>query len=254
MTADAKLLDRIRKLHAKAESCAAIGSDAEAQTFAAAVQKMLLKYKLSLSDLEMTRLEAEEPVGEQWTQSTKRHRVLWAERLAAAVAEAHFCRILVVRGSDAIILVGRETDRKIAEFVFTTLRRTAEELSDKEARRFRKQQRAIHGATLGRNENFREAWLAGFVHRISERYVAEMATARGSTGTALVRVDRATSAVTGYMAQRRGVSRSQSGPRRRATANDAGREAGRAAGDRVDIRGTGIGSGSGSQRTLGGGR
>lgn len=153
-----KLLDRIRKLHAKAESARSIGSEAEAASFAAAVQKMLAKYKLSLSDLEMAQMEREEPVGEGHFFDENRSRADWSDFLVMAIARA---------------LVGRETDRKIAEFMITTLKRTALELSDKEARTFRKQQRRTVGETTHENRNFRTAWLNGFVSRVAERYAED---------------------------------------------------------------------------------
>lgn len=86
-----KLLDRVRKLHAKAESAKALGSEAEAASFAAAVSKMLAKYKLDMSELEFSQMEKAEPVGEGYVAGEgKRTRQLWAEVLAAVVADAHF--------------------------------------------------------------------------------------------------------------------------------------------------------------------
>lgn len=245
-----KLLDRIRKMHAKAESAKAIGSEHEAATFAAAVAKMLTKYKLDMSDLEFSQIEKTEPIDNHVVPGAgKRTRSLWAENLAAVVADAHFCRIMVSRRSDDIWLVGRETDRKVAEFVFITLRRTADELSDKEARAFRKKQRAQYGATLGFDQNFRAAWLNAFITRIHERYLEEQRQQKElarSTGTSLVRLDQSREAVAKHMdAQKLGRAKPLRGKR---SANAEGHIRGRAAGSAVNIRGTGLGEGSASSR------
>jgi hypothetical protein len=249
-----KLVDRIRKLLAKAKSAAEIGSEAEAATFAAAAQKMLAKYKLEMSDIEFTTMEREEPVGDERVAGTgKRAREAWAERLASIVARAHYCRILVISGSDDIMLVGRPTDRAVASYVFTTLRAFADRQSDKDARTFRKRQRSQLGATVGENRNFRAAWLNAFVTRISERYEAEqreMARAAKTAGTSLVRLSNALAVVDDEMERRRrsGASGKVKGTRTRTSSNDAGHRAGRAAGDAATIRGTGLDAGSSMAR------
>lgn len=248
-----KLVDRIRKLLAKAKSAKEIGSEAEAASFAAAAQKMLAKYKLEMSDIEFTTMEREEPVGDEYVQGTKRSREAWAERLASIVARAHYCRILVVTGSDSIILIGRATDRAVAAYVFTTLREFAERQSDKDARVFRKQQRSQIGATIGTNRNFPAAWLEAFVTRISERYYAErreMEQAAKTAGTSLIRLSNALAVVDEELERRRksGATSKVKSAAGRSSANDAGHRAGRAAGDAATIRSTGLGAGSSTAR------
>lgn len=248
-----KLLDRIRKLHAKAESARALGNDAEALAFAAGVQKMLAKYKLNMSELEMQTLDRVEPIGQSTVAGEgKSKRVGWAELLASVVARAHYCRILVLPNSDSLVLVGRPTDRQVAEFVFTTLRRTADENSDRDARAFRRKQRATAGSTTGAARDFRAAWLDAFVARISERYEAEREQLRveaAKAGTSLVRLDNALAQVNAHM-QAMGTRRVKVAGVR-ASANSAGRALGRAAGNAANIRGTGLGAGGRAPKQLG---
>lgn len=152
-------------------------------------------------------------------------------------------------------MVGRETDRKVAEFVFTTLRRTADELSDKEARAFRKRLRKEVGSTVGYDTNFRAGWLNGFIGRIAERYLEEKQAAEKaarSSGTSLVRLDKAREDVVKHMKSR--GTRPAKRLRGKSSMNTEGHIRGRAAGDRVNIRGTGLGEGSkSSSRRIGGG-
>jgi hypothetical protein len=249
-----KLLDRVRKLHAKAESARALGNDAEALAFAAGVQKMLAKYRLDMSELEMQTFERLEPIDKSYVYGDKRKaRVAWAELLASVVARAHYCRILVVSGSDTIVLVGRPTDRAVAEFVFTTLRRTADENSDRDARAFRRQQRATFGATTGQAKDFRAAWLNAFVNRIAQRYDEERAAMQQeatAAGTSLVRLSNALADVDRHMQSSMRVGRAKH-VASRSSSNAAGSALGRAAGNAASIRGTGLGAGNTtSQRQL----
>jgi hypothetical protein len=260
-----KLLDRIRKLHAKAESAKAIGNEAEALAFAGAVQKMLAKYRLSLDDLAMEELDRNEPIESEWNfDEPIKKRALWYESLAHVVARAHFVRVFFsTRGGAHLYLVGRATDRKIAAFVIHTLARTADELSDTAARKFRKAQRRSVGATTFENRNYRTAWLNGFVERIAERYREETANIEreqtASGGTSLVLVQRnALAQIDAHIQAHVQLSnrRSRSRGERRAgySASQAGRRDGRDAANSVNIRGTGLGAGSPrSPKSIGGG-
>lgn len=263
VTDRAKLLDRIRKLWAKAESLKAMGPEYEheALTFAANAQKMLNKYKLSLDDLAMSEMQRDEPVDEEALNRAGKKRVEdWARSLAHVVARAHFCRAIMEKGSDRIWLVGRETDRKVAMYVLTILLRAADQLSDKAARAFRKQQRSEVGATTSDNKNYRRAWLSGFVERVAERYrEEEMKLEREqqqSAGTSLVlvkknalaQVDSFVDANVQLVAPRRPRRSSSGGRSIGENSRDAGRDAGRAAANTVNIRGTGLGAGSTSSQ------
>lgn len=262
-----KLLERIRKIWMKAESLKTMGPEyeQEALTFAAEAQKMLAKYRLSLSDLEMEAMEREEPVAEEAVEGERKTRVEdWVRTLAHVVAGAHFCRAIMERGSDRVWIVGRSTDRKVCMFIFTTLRRAADEMSDKAARTFRKQQRREHGETSSENRGYRTAWLDGFVERIAERYREENRKMeqeqKKAGGTSLVLVRKnAEVAIESFVnaniplvttRSRRGRSGRSSGE----SAHSSGRAAGRAAANGVNIRGTGLGTSGKNHKSIGGGQ
>lgn len=252
-----KIIDRIRKLHAKAVSARDIGSEAEATTFAEAVQKMLTKYKLEMSEVELAAQEKDEPVGEEWVDfrhygaKERRQRLAWSERLAAAVARAHFCQIIVSSNTNSVAFVGRPTDRKIAEYVFVTLYRFADKTAKQEygaaRRRLRREGRYLTDAT-----GFMSSWKHAFALRITERYREEEDRYRRElkklpTGTGLVRLDQAHAVVRQYiddMIRKGQLGTKSRGPKSRGYANDLGMAAGRAAGDRANIRGTGLEGGS----------
>jgi hypothetical protein len=259
-----KLLDRIRKIWAKAESLKAMGPEyeQEALTFAAQAQKMLAKYKLSLSDLEMAQLEKDEPIVGEWHDGKGKRAQVWVEQLAVVVARAHFCRALFsTRGYDQIFLVGRTTDRAVAAFMILTLRRVAEEMSDKAARSFRKNLRKQQGATDYDNRNYRAAWLRGFVERIAERYRDEErkmeVEQQQIRGTSLVLVQKnALAQIDSFIQSSVKTSNRGRGPSERRSGHEsssAGQRDGRNAANNVNIRGTGLGSSKPSRGSLGSG-
>lgn len=245
-----KILDRIRKLHAKAESAKAMGSMEEAQTFAARVSEMLAQHKLDLSDLEMTQLESREPIAEgHMATGMGNKRVAWVEALVGTIARAHFCRIVVVPRTSAVYVVGRKSDREIVEWMSGWMIPFVWELSHKEMMAARKREKAAGNYYGARG--FRTSFLNGFVTRMGERFRAMRATvetaARASgKGTALVHISNADKQVAEYVEWRYTRNASSVGQQ---TSNTSGYGAGRAAADRVSLnRPVGGGSTGGAGR------
>lgn len=196
MTLD-KILEKLKKLKAHAESAEKIGSTQEAEAFAAMFQQLLIKHKVSMTDLEVDAEEAEEPVDRfdlDWQDVKIRGtRIAWIERLAGIVARAYFCQILVWPNSSRITLVGRQSDAAVAEFMIVTLTRLAEKLAKKEFGVIYRQNRfAAHG--------FKDSFLRSFIIRLDERLREERGAATKES-TALVRVNRAEAAVSEFMKQ-----------------------------------------------------
>jgi len=199
-----KIIDKIRKLHAHAQSAEKIGSEQEAQAFAQMVNRLLNQHRLELTDIQFEEQRKNEPVtqaeinfrtygdtyrGKKTEWREKKVRIEWIEKLAGIVARAHSCQILVVEGSNRLFLAGTETNRQIAEYVLITLMRSAEKLSWDEYAKFFYKSRDEGDVTRARG--FRHAWLIGFINRINERFDEEKRKMQGdSTGTALVRYDR----------------------------------------------------------------
>lgn len=165
------LMDRIRKLHAKAESARQIGSLAEAEAFADAVSRLLMKHKLDASILEQAGQIAEEiEAGElDWQEfGVYGKRVGWIELLSLAVSRAYFCRMYLISGGGTrIILVGKPSDREVAGYMIRFLTATAHRLAEEANKAEKKRMKKLTGsfAVAG----FRKAFLAGFVSGISSR-------------------------------------------------------------------------------------
>lgn len=227
MTED-RVLDKLQKIKAHADSAAKIGNEAEAQAFAEMLQRLLLKHNLEMSDLEFERHEREEPVIEHlvdWTTyglENKLARSAWEQRLASVVARAHFCRIMVQPGSNRVTFVGRKSDIAVAEYLTVVLVRSARRIADQAyndmvnegwrekvcdecGQRWPNHQgksRTVrdHLFSTVRHHGFRPAFLQAFVMRIAQR-LEETRRSNVTTSTAIVRVNRAEKAVEDYMGQ-----------------------------------------------------
>ena len=139
---DNVLLERIRKMHAKAESAKQLGNEAEAFTFASAVQKLLLKHDLTMSGVEALAAEQNDPIKmHEYDPATygfkrTRTRVAWTQNLAKVIAKAHGCEVIPIIRSNKLMLVGTREHRQVCEFKLVTLTRYAQEHSEKDYVKF----------------------------------------------------------------------------------------------------------------------
>jgi hypothetical protein len=250
------VIDKLRKLKAHAESAEKIGSEAEAQAFAAMFQQLLLKHKLGMSDIEFAEEQKTEKVSKHWIDweeggvETRAQRVRWIERLSSIVAKAYFCQIMVQRGSSSILLVGKDSDRQVAEYVLVTLVRTAEQISWREYNnRASKASRNGYKVTKG----FRASFLEGFTQRLKERLDEELRAKVDGDSTALVRVNNAVAEVNQYMARHSGGSAPGLSGRR--IHNTEGYKRGQDVANGMDINGRAMNKGGfGEKPKLGSGR
>jgi len=203
MTDHEKILEKLAKIKAHQESAAKIGSEAEAQAFAEMLQKLLLKHKLAMSDIDFERHEKDEPIEEiyvNWQDvQVRKVRVAWIEQLASLIARAHFCRILVVPKSSHIVLVGRISDVKVAEYMLVVLTRTIEKLSKAAYYEFWFANHKGSGHGSPEAKGFKGSWITAFIMRLAQRFNEERKATETSSSTALVRLNTADAAVADYM-------------------------------------------------------
>ena len=241
-----RALDKIRKIKAMFEGAK---SEGEAQTFAAMMQRMMLQHNIDMSDIEVERMEMDEPVTEQWFNpegkdaKAKRTRSYWMEDLAAIVARAHFCDIAVNEKSSLIMLIGRRSNIEVAEFMIVTLSRLVHKMALrewwKEWRRrggeaSHEENRRVRGELLG----YRVSYVKSFTRRLAERYAEERRKATGpdATSTALVRVNQAEAATKAFMAEKfAGSKPAKEITKYKDTSHAAGWRAGRDAADKIDL-------------------
>lgn len=253
-----KLLQKLAKMKAQAEGAAAIGSEAEAQAFAQKLQELLLHHKIHMSDVEAINLEQEEPITEHFVDFKagsipfKKRRVEWSENLASVVAWAHFCRLLVHRGSNYITFVGRESDCQVAEYMFVTLHRAVDKIADEAYAAFTLEcvdECAYCGAkksscqqryhefepNWARARGFRPSFVKAFVARLARRLYEHRDEAVKGNSTALIRVQGAESAVVKYMKEKYDKKKAEEIGGERSV-NYEGHRRGRAAADKVNLQ------------------
>jgi len=247
MTTD-KLISKLAKMKAMAEGAKAIGSEAEAQAFANALQRMLIEHKLKMTDIEFATMEKEEPVIQRRMDALKygfrerKARIHWIEQLGVIIADAHFCKLLLHGNSTMYSFVGREQDIAVAEYLFVTLYRSAYKISMREYEHYRNQERKRMIRSLGEEGKrgkmkhaygFRESFLEAFVTRLKKR-LDEEARHHDST-TALMRINKSREAVENFT---KGVKpcKALATPKYHAQ----GWQRGTAAADKVNVRGNGL--------------
>jgi hypothetical protein len=220
MTDRDKLITKLGKIKAHAESAKEIGNEAEAEHFASMLQQLLLRHKLEMTDLEYAAEMQSEPIIEKFPKAvyvangrdpSKGHYVYadypdveitskptaWVEMLANIIADHNSCRILVWDRSSKIGFVGHKTNVAIAEYLFITMLRAAHKISDTAAKKFRREWRAKYGVG-STPPGYRESFLTGFIGRINTR-LNEQRNQFGKESLAIVRVNREALEVKSYV-------------------------------------------------------
>lgn len=252
MTQSEKTIQRLKKLYNHMESARQIGNEAEALAFAAKIEEMLVEHKLSMSDVEFAELDDNDPIMRQYVEGSavglkdRQSKIGWQVNLANAVAKAHFCTILSHSGSNMVSFIGRDSDRKIAVYVYGRLARAIEQIGKKEYRKHRKQGYITKG--------FLTSFRNGFVTAVSNRYYEiererrRQMEALGTKGTALVRLETEHAKAEKWMyANIPGIRHVRSRGRR--TTNMAGYNSGVEHGKKADLRGNALG-GDGSRGAI----
>lgn len=136
-----KIIEKIKKLMSLAESEEAIGNSGAAETIGAKAQELMMKWKLSHSDLNL--IQETEPdfippiMGKSIvpnpflrTNARQKVRILWFEELGKVVAEGYFCKARVENGD--IWFYGLDMDREIAIYMFLEIAKRAQRVHDQE--------------------------------------------------------------------------------------------------------------------------
>lgn len=210
MSEKEKIIDKVKKLRDHAKSAEKIGSEAEAQAFAAMMQKLMSEHKILMSEIEHAKLDETDPIVRIATDGSSlrkgkrfypQQRLVWMELLARTVAKAHYCEAAIRLGSAVQVFIGRRTDAEAAKMAFEYLSTAALHLAYNAWQTARA--KAKREGTEWR-PGFRESWLVGFCQRLGERYDEEMEAIKmqwAQSGTALMRLTDAMTVVKNYLAK-----------------------------------------------------
>lgn len=248
-----QVIDKVRKILDRADTTRGATQE-EAATAAAMAQRMLEDYKLTMTDIEFAEMKELDPI-KQWYINPKdlgikrkATRELWSEQLAAVVARAHMCEILVHPRSNAFTLVGREQDAAVAAFMYHFLYTNCEKIGVHEYAKEYRRCYKLGNVTLARG--FRDAFRQGFIQAVNFRYDEQhRARTKAGAGTALVRITTELEAAKQYIEDLKEsgvVKKKGTALRGRRSGHELGNAAGRQAGRAVDLNANGIKGGSSS--------
>lgn len=246
----AKILKKVILLNNAAKGEEALGNTEAAEAFAAKVNRLMLEYELSVSDIEYAAHEATDPVIELRVDldgygiPRTKTRSEWQQRLASIIANAHLCKTMVMSGSNHIWFVGTKSHATVAEYAYGILVPVVERLSKKAEVDYWKATGCGRGAN-NKALGYRAAWIDGFAGRLFERFKEArnqaINTSTTESGTSLVRLSGALARAQAYLDDRCGTRKSA--PLTRTTSlNYAGHVAGRAAADRIPLDRRGVGT------------
>lgn len=241
-----KVLDKIRKLMASAGNNPSAAEAAVAASFA---QKLMLEHNIEMTDVQFVELRESDPVRsffvdpEDLGLPSKKVRVAWSERLAAAVLRAHTCEMILAAKGNGFTVVGRKQDAEVAIFVYHYLYQLCEALTKRGyAEQWRKAEKAGN-VTLARG--FKESFRMGFVLEVSKRYKEMRARVQDemlSRGVALVHLAATEKEVEEFMENlaKAGATETGRAVTGRLRSHEEGYRQGREAGSRVDLGRKGV--------------
>lgn len=167
----AKIIDRIRKLFASAESEKAIGNEAAAALFAQKVQQLLDAHNLTLSDIELERARGEDIAAERVNLVLQKIEA-WQCHLLQEISVLNGCMSLDNEAGYQIV-VGRASDRAVVIEFYRYFERLAWDLAEKAVKTHREERKNWFYRDAEKYfDEYRKSFLAGFAVRVGERLQA----------------------------------------------------------------------------------
>lgn len=194
------IVSKIKKLSDKARSAEKIGSEAEAQAFAAKAAELMRQHAVTQREVEASGEDAEE-IGKTWVNWAKHgmkntsRRCQWVERLARTVTTCCGCDFYIILGTNTIVIVGPESSAKIAEYMLVTLTRAAKDISLKEYDKYWHEVNSRGEAWRARG--FKASFLQGLVRKVCQR-IEDMLDPNGGDTEALTYIGNQLARVRAY--------------------------------------------------------
>lgn len=203
------IIEKIRKLVAHERSARDIGSLAEAETFAAHIQSLLVHHKISMDKVAAEARDSGDPIGDSSTSLTTSNIEKWINALAFGVGTNYFCKVvgeINQLGKARITFIGREVDRLAASSMFdylhfravTLVRRYVElktpSIADLqtmcEAQLLRRRPKVIVNLRKKLQRDARADYLLGFAYAIQVRLAEGRKSFEAKASTELILQDR----------------------------------------------------------------
>ena len=130
-----EILDKIKKLHAKAESLQQLGSLEEAQSFIAGANKLLIENELSQIDLDSHEIKDKREENKIHGTAVEFGAVKsdgsWESLLLNVLAYHNLCKTVRLFKEKRKILVGKKANIEIVMYLYDTVRPIIKDLSNK---------------------------------------------------------------------------------------------------------------------------
>lgn len=151
------IINKIQKLIRLRDGARAVGSEGEANAAAAAIQRLITEYNMSLSEIEGTpESEEESCIGRSNNYHTAdNYRSGWKRHLLYAICEYYYCKAYMLSGTPRCVVYGTEMNRMAVEYAFNFLEAAFTHLS---VIRFKES----HG-TCRIPTRHRDIWLASYL-------------------------------------------------------------------------------------------
>ncbi len=227
------ILSRIQKLLRLSTS----SNPNEAAVAAGKAQELLLKYNLSMTQVEGYKVENAEPISEE-IQYFGKNLINWKASLANVVARNNLCRVFTT--GNALCWVGKETNMQVARYLSDTLIADLERLAEaywqgilylRTLNLVTGENATIHGRA------YKNSFYAGAVEVIRERLAASKRQLQNADINMNAMIIVEDDALAQYLKRFNLHATQRSGP-----TTNSGYAAGREAGASVSFR-TGVGSG-----------
>lgn len=183
MTTENKIIHRIQKLLKLAGNA---GSEAEAALAAERAAALMAQYEIHEAEVALatgTEVRTPEPIEKAHRVTTTKKRVAWHMRVTSAVAESYGATAYWIGGG--VVLFGRLSAVQAAGYTSQYLMREVERITDKEA------------PTTSYSKTYRNAFRLGCANRVSIRLSEATRLARKNPGAAFAKAAETTVEDTG---------------------------------------------------------
>jgi len=227
-----KIMSKIKKLKAMYEGAKKIGSEAEAATAAALLNKLLLQYNLSMDEIDMSERPVD-PVGHEVISGFEYKSIggEWENRLTNVLCKHNLCHSYVYGSSyKRLLIVGRRENMELVKWMLAMLKERYVAFSKTAYKAYKESPEYAY--TRYSKDRFQRSYLLGCAEGLDEKLTAEREREKKQDEKFAAQVNalvvQSDGALKAYVAEQFGKTGHRTGGHSNAySARQAGREEGR---------------------------
>jgi len=168
-----EMIEKIKKLLAKADSAKEIGNIAEAEAFAIKAQQMMLQYNIDRAKL-LAETGQKYQMNEfhiDWAGKTNRHESDWVKELVISVAFGNLCKPIILSNSRPgfVAVLGQKHNVELVEYIVDQLVERARPMAKEVFKDYR---------GMEKRNTFIRGFLRGFAIGLKDKYMEEISKAK----------------------------------------------------------------------------